>query len=83
MAAQGVCWFLGIWNDYFAPSIYLTRPEVMTLQPLINRLNSTQGATNFPVVMTGAFLSSIPLIAVYLAFQKYFMSALSITSGIK
>lgn len=83
MAAQGVFWFLGIWNDYFAPSIYLTRPEVMTLQPLINRLNSTQGATNFPVVMTGAFLSSIPLIAVYLIFQKYFMSALSITSGIK
>lgn len=35
MAAQGVFWFLGIWNDYFAPSIYLTRPEVMTLQPLI------------------------------------------------
>lgn len=83
MAAQGVFWFLGIWNDYFAPSIYLTREEVMTLQPLINRLNATQGGRDFPLVMTGAFLSSIPLIAVYLAFQKYFMSALSITSGIK
>ena len=83
MAAQSVFWFIGIWNDYFAPSIYLTRPEVMTLQPLVNRLNSTQGGRNFPLVMTAAFLSSIPLIAVYLAFQKYFMSALSITSGIK
>lgn len=83
MAAQGVFWFLGIWNDYFAPSIYLTKEEVMTLQPLINRLNATQGGRDFPLVMTGAFLSSIPLIAVYLAFQKYFMSALSITSGIK
>lgn len=83
MAAQGVFWFLGIWNDYFAPSIYLTREDVMTLQPLINRLNATQGGRDFPLVMTGAFLSSIPLIAVYLIFQKYFMSALSITSGIK
>lgn len=83
MAAQGVFWFLGIWNDYFAPSIYLTQESVMTLQPLINRLNATQGGRNFPLVMTAAFLSSIPLIAVYLAFQKYFMSALSITSGIK
>lgn len=83
MAAQGVFWFLGIWNDYFAPSIYLTRESVMTLQPLINRLNSTQGGRNFPLVMTAAFLSSIPLIAVYLVFQRYFMSALSITSGIK
>ena len=83
MAAQSVFWFIGIWNDYFAPSIYLTRPEVMTLQPLVNRLNSTQGGRNFPLIMTAAFLSSIPLIAVYLAFQKYFMSALSITSGIK
>ncbi len=83
LAAQGVFWFLGIWNDYFAPSIYLTKPEAMTLQPLINRLNATQGGRDFPLVMTGAFLSSIPLIAVYLVFQKYFMSALSITSGIK
>ncbi|MBO5046269.1 MAG: carbohydrate ABC transporter permease [Clostridia bacterium] len=83
MAAQAVFWFLGIWNDYFAPSIYLTKEEVMTLQPLINRLNATQGGRDLPLVMTGAFLSSIPLIAVYLAFQKYFMSALSITSGIK
>lgn len=83
MAAQAVFWFLGIWNDYFAPSIYLTEEGVMTLQPLINSLNSTQGATNFPLVMTGAFISSIPLIVIYLIFQKYFMKALSLSSGIK
>ena len=83
MAAQAVFWFLGIWNDYFAPSIYLTEEGVMTLQPLINSLNSTQGATNFQLVMTGAFISSIPLIVIYLIFQKYFMKALSLSSGIK
>ena len=83
MAAQAVFWFLGIWNDYFAPSIYLTRPEAMTLQPLISNLSGSQRGTNFPLVMTGAFLSSLPLLAVYLIFQKYFIRALSITSGIK
>ncbi|MFR5101552.1 MAG: carbohydrate ABC transporter permease, partial [Christensenellaceae bacterium] len=60
-----------------------TRPEVMTLQPLITSLNASQRGTNFPLVMTGAFLSSVPLLAVYLFFQKYFIRALSITSGIK
>ncbi len=83
IAAQGVFWFLGIWNDYFGPSIYLTKKEVMTLQPLLQSLNSTQGVSNFPLVMTGAFLSSVPLIAIFLIFQKYFIRALSITSGIK
>ena len=83
MAAQGVFWFLGIWNDYFAPSIYLTQESVMTLQPLINSLNSSQRGSNFPVIMTGAFLSSVPLLVVYLIFQKYFIRAVSITSGIK
>ncbi len=83
VAAQSVFWFLGIWNDYFGPSIYLTQKEVMTLQPLLQSLNSTQGVSNFPLVMTGAFLASVPLIAVFLAFQKYFIRALSITSGIK
>ena len=32
IAAQAIFWFVGIWNDFFGPSIYLTNPKVQTLQ---------------------------------------------------
>mgnify|MGYP002801625929 FL=1 len=83
LAAQIIFWFIGIWNDYFAPSIYLKSYEVMTLQPMMARINSDMsGGTNLPLIMAGAVLSSIPMFIIYISFQKYFIESLSI-SGVK
>ncbi|TVP96864.1 MAG: carbohydrate ABC transporter permease [Acholeplasmatales bacterium] len=83
LAAQVIFWFVGIWNDYFAPSIYLTSPRVQTLQVLIASLNSTYASgTNFPLLMAAATLSSIPMILIFLFFQRYFLSTV-ILSGVK
>lgn len=84
VAAQAVFWFLGIWNDFFGPSIYLTTQSAMTLQVLVESLSPSDGRLgDFPMMMTGAVLSSIPLIMIYLIFQKFFMRSLAITSGVK
>jgi multiple sugar transport system permease protein len=83
LAAQTIFWFVGIWNDYFAPSIYLTVQEVQTLQPLLASLNSTyESGTNYPLIMTGAVIASIPMIVVFLLFQKYFIKSMALT-GVK
>lgn len=83
LAAQIIIWFIAIWNDYFAPSIYLTEPRVQTLQVLLQTLNSTHASgTNYPLIMTGAVLASLPMIIVYIVFQKYIIHSLAI-SGIK
>lgn len=83
LAAQTIFWFVGIWNDYFAPSIYLTVQESQTLQPLLASLNSTyESGTNFPLVMTGSIIASIPMIIIFVFFQKYFIKSMALT-GIK
>lgn len=83
IAAQVIFWFIGIWNDYFAPAIYLKSYEHMTLQPMMARINSnSQGGANLPLIMAGAVLSSIPMLAIYITCQKFFIESLSI-SGVK
>lgn len=83
ISAQIVFWFIGIWNDYFAPAIYLDTKEKMTLQPMLEFLNSSMGGgTNLPLIMTGAVLSSIPMFIIYISCQKYFIESLAI-SGVK
>ncbi|MBQ2713087.1 MAG: carbohydrate ABC transporter permease [Clostridia bacterium] len=83
LAAQIVFWFVGIWNDYFAPSVYLSVNEEMTLQVILGKLNSSIGTgNNLPLVMAGAVLSSLPLYIIYICFQRFFIESMAIT-GIK
>lgn len=81
--AQVIFWFVGIWNDYFAPSIYLTNKDIRTVQVLLYLLNSdTGGNLDFPVMMAGAFISSLPMIAFFLIFRNMFVGSITM-SGVK
>ena len=83
ISAQVIFWFIGIWNDFFAPEIYLDTKEKMTLQPLLQRINTDNaGGGNYPMIMAGAVLASIPMMVIYVTCQKYFIESLAI-SGVK
>ena len=83
ISAQVIFWFIGIWNDFFAPEIYLDTKEKMTLQPLLQRINTDNaGGGNYPMIMAGAVLASIPMMIIYVTCQKYFIESLAI-SGVK
>lgn len=83
IAAQVVFWFLGIWNDYFAPSIYLSGSNWLTLQALLAQINDNmQRMPDYPLVMAGSVISSVPIIVIYIACQKYFVQSLAM-SGMK
>ena len=81
LAAQVVFWFIGIWNDYFGPSIYLTKSNKMTLQVFIVSNSTNEGGTNLPAVMAGAFLASIPMIIIFFCFQDYFINSIAMTGS--
>lgn len=82
VAAQVIFWFIGIWNDYFAPSIYLITPSRMTLQALLGSLNPSMNRQYLPMALAGAVLSSIPMLIIYLSCQKFFIESLAI-GGVK
>lgn len=83
LTAQIVFSFVGTWNDYFIPSIYLNKTEVKTLQLQLLSLQQQQNnLMDMNMVMAGSVLSSIPMLAVFIGCQKFFVESLAI-SGIK
>ena len=80
IAAQIIFMFVGNWNDYFAPSLYLTIEKAMTLQLMIKSLSDSK--VDLPVSFAGAVVASIPLYIIYIIFQRYFIEGMAI-SGVK
>lgn len=83
IAAQAIFWFVGIWNDFFGPSIYLTNPKKLTLQVYLNSLlSSTASGVELPTIMAGSVLASIPMILIFFCFQNFFINSIAL-SGTK
>ena len=83
LTAQIVLTFVGTWNDYFVPSIYLTGMESKTVQlQLLSLQQQHNNLMDMNIVMAGSVLSSIPMLLIYIFCQRFFVESLAI-SGIK
>lgn len=81
LATLGVLTFMGAWNDYFWPLIMISDKQKMTLPLALSQLNG-QHNSEYNVIMAGALLSMLPIIALYLSAQKYFKAGLQL-GGLK
>ena len=62
------------------PLIANTDLNMMTLTSGLSTLNG-QFTTNYPVLMAGSLLSMLPMVALYLVFQKQFIEGIAATGG--
>ncbi len=69
------------WNNFMWPLIITTSPDKMTLAPTLARLASSS-TIEFPSQMAGAVMTVIPMILVFIIFQKHFIAGVA-SSGIK
>jgi alpha-1,4-digalacturonate transport system permease protein len=69
------------WNDFLWPLIILNDPKQFTLQIGVASIVGAENV-NWSVLLGASVLSMLPLIAIYLVFQKYVMSA-DINAGLK
>ncbi|GAB3005191.1 carbohydrate ABC transporter permease [Streptomyces pseudoechinosporeus] len=69
------------WNDYIWPLLMLNDPNKFTVQIGIQSLVGAQNI-NWSVVLGGSVITMIPLIVVFLVFQRYVMNA-DINAGLK
>ncbi|MGW4870601.1 carbohydrate ABC transporter permease [Streptomyces chartreusis] len=69
------------WNDYIWPLLMLNDPSKFTVQIGIQSLVGAQNI-NWSVLLGGSVISMIPLILVFLVFQRYVMNA-NINAGLK
>lgn len=73
--------FVNTWNDFLGPYIYLTRDQLKTIQ-LGLRSFIGQYSSEYGLIMAGSVVTMIPVIAVFLALQKYFVEGVA-SSGLK
>lgn len=73
--------FMQSWNNYLWPLIVTSSREMATL-PLGLSLLQGRWSTNWNLVMAGVVISVIPILAVYLFAQKYFIQGMTM-SGMK
>jgi multiple sugar transport system permease protein len=80
VAAQFILWFMMVWNDYLAPILYLNTPERQTLQVVIANMN-VQYATqrDYPLIMAASFVALLPILAIFLIFQRQIIESVALT----
>ena len=69
------------WNSFMWPMIANTSPDKMILAPALATLQG-QFTTNYPMQMSGAVMSVVPVIVMFFIFQKQFIEGVAHT-GVK
>ncbi len=73
--------FVGTWNDYMGPLIYLTQDLNKTIQVGLRRFIQ-QYSSDYHLIMAASLCSLIPVTIVFLFLQRYFIEGIS-TTGLK
>lgn len=74
--------FIEFWNDYQTPLIYLKSYPTVALG-MFNMANTREnGLSTVPMRMTGAMLMLLPILAIFLVFQKHLIGNITV-GGIK
>ena len=81
LAATGIFTFVGAWEDFFWPLIIVSSPDKYTA-PLGLALFVVKNRTNWDVVMAGSVLATIPMVLIFIFFQRRFIQGISL-SGLK
>ena len=76
VGALAIFTFINCWNDYFMQLVMLTSNASYTL-PLGIATMQGETSTDIGLLMAGAALASIPIIIVFLIFQKYFTKGIT------
>ncbi|HEY0259361.1 MAG TPA: carbohydrate ABC transporter permease [Lacisediminihabitans sp.] len=76
---------VGTWNNYFLPLVMLSNTQLFPVTVGLGALQTqagvnTGGQSLWNIVITGALISVIPLIASFLSLQKYWQGGLSLGS---
>ena len=82
MFSQFIIQFIGGYNDYTGPLIYLQDARLYTLQIALNLFYDPY-TQNWPMRMAGCVVSMLPLIILYIFTQKFMTKGMEVSSGLK
>ena len=76
VGALAIFTFINSWNDYFMQLIMLSSTKNLTISLGIAKMQA-ENATDYGLIMAGAALAAVPIIIVFLIFQKYFTKGIT------
>lgn len=77
-ATLGIIVFTAVWGEFLWQFTVLREPEMYTIQVALANLSNTHNI-DFGMIMSGVFWATVPLLVIFLMFNKLFIS--SITEG--
>lgn len=81
LATIAIFTFMGAWNDFFGPLIYLTDPKLYTIALGLRAFKGYSGV-QWNLLMAASIVTAIPTLVLFFCFQNYFVQGITLT-GIK
>lgn len=72
--------FIGYWNNYEGPLIYLRTPALYTLPLALKAMSMDKYVVQYAGIMAGSVSAALPILIVFVAAQKYFINGVMIGS---
>lgn len=79
LTSLGLIVFMGTWNGYLWPLVILKSPDKFTIPLLIDSMGGTVGRTAWELTMGASVMSILPLLVLFLVFQRRYFEG--ITAG--
>jgi multiple sugar transport system permease protein len=84
IAAAAIFTFQGAWQDFMGPLIYLQSERLYTLQLGLRQFeHAAGGAPAWNWLMAASFVVMLPMIVIFLLFQRYFIEGVQIAGAVK
>ena len=80
LAAQTIFIFMGSWNEFLLPLVVMSNPEMFTLPLGLNAFKG-QYITYWNYIMAASMIFTLPALAIYSFFNRYFIQGVTFTGG--
>lgn len=82
LATTAIFSFIYSWNDFFTPLLYLTDTHLYTVPLALRAFIDTTSGSSFGALFAMSVLSLLPVLGVFIAFQKLLVEGIA-TTGLK
>lgn len=73
ISTQAIFIFMGFWNEFTKPMLYIKTETKYTLTLGLQTFQSKDAGTMWHQVMAAACISVLPIVIIYMVFNKYFL----------
>lgn len=82
IVTSGIFSFYWIWQDFFQPLIFMSDPHFYTVSLALNAFLDPSSYSNYGAMFAMSVVSIIPVVVIFLFFQKYLVEGIA-TTGLK